>query len=138
MTDLLSGPASTTEDLREAADKHLWRHFAEIDEARRTPLPIMVSGDGCHVTDSGGNRYIDGISCLFCVNLGYSFVREMAEADAGPMAALPEYAAWWADNPARSRLAEKVASLAPDGVDKVFFSPSGGESNEAAWKMARE
>jgi len=138
MTDLLSGPASTTEDLREAADKHLWRHFAEIDEARRTPLPIMVSGDGCHVTDSEGNRYIDGISCLFCVNLGYSFGREMAEAAAAQMAALPYYAAWSTANPALIRLAEKVASLAPDGMDKVFFTPSGGESNEAAWKLARE
>jgi adenosylmethionine-8-amino-7-oxononanoate aminotransferase len=109
MTDLISGPASTTEDLREAADKHLWRHFAEIDEARRTPLPIMVSGDGCHVTDSEGNRYIDGISCLFCVNLGYSFGREMAEAAAVQMAALPYYAAWSTANrrssssPRRSR-----------------------------------
>ena len=138
MTDLISGPASTTEDLREAADKHLWRHFAEIDEARRTPLPIMVSGDGCHVTDSEGNRYIDGISCLFCVNLGYSFGREMAEAAAVQMAALPYYAAWSTANPALIRLAEKVASLAPEGMDKVFFTPSGGESNEAAWKLARE
>jgi adenosylmethionine-8-amino-7-oxononanoate aminotransferase len=138
MTDLLSGPASTTEDLREAADKHLWRHFAEIDEARRTPLPIMVSGDGCHVTDSEGNRYIDGISCLFCVNLGYSFGREMAEAAAVQMAALPYYAAWSTANPPLIQLAEKVASLAPAGLDKVFFTPSGGESNEAAWKLARE
>jgi adenosylmethionine-8-amino-7-oxononanoate aminotransferase len=138
MTDLISGPASTTEDLREAADKHLWRHFAEIDEARRTPLPIMVSGDGCHVTDSEGNRYIDGISCLFCVNLGYSFGREMAEAAAVQMAALPYYAAWSTANPPLIQLAEKVASLAPAGLDKVFFTPSGGESNEAAWKLARE
>jgi adenosylmethionine-8-amino-7-oxononanoate aminotransferase len=138
MTDLISGAASTTEDLREAADKHLWRHFAEIDEARRTPLPIMVSGDGCHVTDSEGNRYIDGISCLFCVNLGYSFGREMAEAAAVQMAALPYYAAWSTANPPLIQLAEKVASLAPAGLDKVFFTPSGGESNEAAWKLARE
>jgi adenosylmethionine-8-amino-7-oxononanoate aminotransferase len=138
MTDLISGPASTTEDLREAADKHLWRHFAEIDEARRTPLPIMVSGDGCHVTDSEGNRYIDGISCLFCVNLGYSFGREMAEAAAVQMAALPYYAAWSTANPPLIQLAEKVASLAPEGMNKVFFTPSGGESNEAAWKLARE
>src|SRR5215207_10161829 len=119
MTDLISGPASTTEDLREAAGKHLWRHFAEIDEARRTPLPIMVSGDGCHVTDSEGNRYIDGISCLFCVNLGYSFGREMAEAAAVQMAALPYYAGWSTANPPLIQLAEKVASLAPDGLDKV-------------------
>jgi adenosylmethionine-8-amino-7-oxononanoate aminotransferase len=138
MTDLISGAASTTEGLREAADKHLWRHFAEIDEARRTPLPIMVSGDGCHVTDSEGNRYIDGISCLFCVNLGYSFGREMAEAAAVQMAALPYYAAWSTANPPLIQLAEKVASLAPAGLDKVFFTPSGGESNEAAWKLARE
>ena len=138
MTDLLPGVSRSTDDLRAAADRHLWRHFAEIDEARRTPLPIMVSGEGCYVTDSEGKRYLDGISCLFCVNLGYSFGREMAEAAAVQMAALPYYAAWSTANPPLIRLAEKVASLAPDGLDRVFFTPSGGESNEAAWKLARE
>jgi adenosylmethionine-8-amino-7-oxononanoate aminotransferase len=138
MTDLITAGAYSTEDLREAADRHLWRHFAEIDEARRTPLPIIVGGDGCHVTDSEGNRYIDGISCLFCVNLGYSYGREMAEAAAIQMAQLPYYAGWSTANPALIRLAEKVASLAPEGMDRVFFTPSGGESNEAAWKLARE
>jgi adenosylmethionine-8-amino-7-oxononanoate aminotransferase len=138
MTDLIAAAPWSTEDLREAADKHLWRHFAEIDEARRTPLPIIVSGEGCHVTDSEGNRYVDGISCLFCVNLGYSFGREMAEAAAAQMATLPYYAGWSTANPALSKLAQKVASLAPEGMDRVFFTPSGGESNEAAWKLARE
>jgi adenosylmethionine-8-amino-7-oxononanoate aminotransferase len=138
MTDLMPGTTRSTDDLRAAADRHLWRHFAEIDEARRTPLPIMVSGEGCHVTDSEGNRYLDGISCLFCVNLGYSFGREIGEAAAAQLARLPYYAAWSTANPPLIELAEKVASLAPEGLEKVFFTPSGGESNEAAWKLARE
>jgi adenosylmethionine-8-amino-7-oxononanoate aminotransferase len=138
MTDLLPDVSRSTEDLRAAADRHLWRHFAEIDEARRTPLPIMVSGEGCHVIDSEGKRYIDGISCLFCVNLGYSFGAEMGEAAAAQLSQLGYYAGWSTANPPLVQLAEKIASLAPEGLDRVFFTPSGGESNEAAWKLARE
>jgi adenosylmethionine-8-amino-7-oxononanoate aminotransferase len=138
MTDLMPGTTRSTEDLRAAADRHLWRHFAEIDEARRSPLPIMISGEGCHVTDSEGKRYIDGISCLFCVNLGYSFGAEIGEAAAAQLSQLGYYAGWSTANEPLIALAEKVASLAPEGLDRVFFTPSGGESNEAAWKLARE
>jgi hypothetical protein len=43
MTDVIPAPTRSTEDLRAAADRHLWRHFAEIDEARRTPRGRFLS-----------------------------------------------------------------------------------------------
>jgi adenosylmethionine-8-amino-7-oxononanoate aminotransferase len=133
MTDV-----SQTRDYQQRAAAHLWRHFANLGAAAASPPRVIVRGEGCHLFDSDGNRYLDGVSNLFCVNLGYSFGDEFAEAAGAQLRELGYQSTWGSAHPRAIELAEAIAGLAPDGFEHVFFTPSGGESVEAAWKIARQ
>ena len=68
--------AATESTLQELAKRHLWMHFSRMgayDDGAE--IPIIVSGDGCYVWDEHGNRYLDGLSALFCVNIGHGRAR---------------------------------------------------------------
>lgn len=125
----------TTQEYREAASKHLWRHFAN---PKADGINIMVRGEGCYLYNSEGQRYLDGVSNMFCANLGYSFGDEFAEAAGAQLRTLGYQAIWGSSSTVAIELAERIASKAPEGLEHVFFTPSGGESVEAAWKFARQ
>lgn len=127
-----------TDRLRGSADRHLWRHFAQMGAADAREIPVIARGEGCYLIDTDGNRYLDAISNLFCVNLGYSYGAELGEAAAAQFAQLGYHSSWGSSHAPAIELAEKVASLAPEGMERVFFTPSGGESVEAAWKLAKQ
>jgi len=58
--------------LQEQAQRHLWMHFTRMGSfGPEHEVPIIVRGDGCYVWDDHGNRYLDGLSALFCVNIGH-------------------------------------------------------------------
>ncbi|WP_349826962.1 aminotransferase class III-fold pyridoxal phosphate-dependent enzyme [Brevibacterium litoralis] len=126
-------PTATLPDTDDGA--HLWRHFAPMADK---PSRVIESAEGCYLTDTEGNRLLDGIANLFCVNIGYSFGEEIGQAAAAQMAKLPYHSTWGSSHPTAVALAEKVASLAPGDLDHVFFTPSGGESVETAIKIARQ
>ncbi|MGB4777151.1 aminotransferase class III-fold pyridoxal phosphate-dependent enzyme [Microbacterium sp.] len=123
---------------RESAADHLWRHFAPALPTDRSDLKVIVKGEGCYLFDSDGNRYLDGLSNLFCVNVGYGYGEELGQAALAQYRELGYHANWGTTHPRAIELAERVAQLAPEGLDHVFFTPSGGESVEAAWKIARQ
>ena len=60
-----------TSDLQRLAKRHLWMHFTRMGAYGEADVPIIVRGDGCYVWDEKGNRYFDGLSALFCVNIGH-------------------------------------------------------------------
>ena len=78
--------SSMTVDLQQAARDHLWMHFTRMGGYQSGEVPIIVSGDGCYLTDSNGKRYLDALAGLFSVNIGYGFGEEIgpgrARADA--------------------------------------------------------
>src|SRR5215213_10449774 len=125
-------------DLRASAEQHLWLHFTRMSAARGEHLPIIVSGDGCYLTDIEGRRYLDGLAGLFAVQIGYSHGEEVGEAAAAQMRELPFYTNWSYAHPRAIELAEEVASLAPGDLNRVFFTSGGSEAVEAAWKLARQ
>ena len=57
--------------LQELAKRHLWMHFTRMSAYEQADVPIIVKGDGCYVYDEHGKRYLDGLSALFCVNVGH-------------------------------------------------------------------
>ena len=131
--------------LAESTRDHLLLHFArngaydlEGDGEGGAPLPVLVRGEGCHVWDDRGNRHFDGLSALFCSQLGYSFGEEFAEAAVGQMTTLPFATNWGVAHPPAIALAEKLAQLAPGDLNHVFFTCGGSESVETAWKLARQ
>ncbi len=96
---------------------------------------IITRGEGVHVYDSEGKEYIEGLAGLWSVAVGFSQPR-LVEAAAKQMAELPYYHtfAHKAHEPS-IRLAEKLAEMTPEGMDRVFFTNSGSEANDTVIKM---
>jgi adenosylmethionine-8-amino-7-oxononanoate aminotransferase len=101
-------------------------------------LLVLERGEGCHVFDTEGRRYVDGLSSLFCSQLGYSYGEEMAAAITAQLTTLPFNTNWNTAHPAALELSEKLVELAPAGMASVFFTSGGSESVEAAWKIVRQ
>lgn len=101
-------------------------------------LLVLERGEGTHVFDTAGRRYVDGLSSLFCAQIGYSHGEEMAAVAAEQMTRLAFNTLWGTAHPPALALAEKLAELAPPGIDRVFFTSGGSESVEAAWKLVRQ
>jgi adenosylmethionine-8-amino-7-oxononanoate aminotransferase len=124
--------------LQRAAKEHLWMHFTRMGGFETADVPIIVRGDGCHLEDSNGRRYIDALAGLFSVNIGYSFGDEIGQAAHEQMRELPFYTNWSYAHPRAIELAAEVASLAPGDLNRVFFCSGGSEAVESAWKLARQ
>ncbi|MDT7628055.1 MAG: hypothetical protein QOF99_8956 [Pseudonocardiales bacterium] len=98
--------------------------------------PMMVEkGQGAWVTDSEGNNYLDGMSGLWCVNVGYGR-EELARAAYDQLAKLPYYPLTASHQPA-VELAEKLNEWLGDDYI-IYYSNSGSEANEVAFKIARQ
>ena len=122
--------------LEALAQQHLMLHFTDMEAIRAEGLTIIERGEGIHVFDVAGNRYVDGLSGLYCVNLGHSYGERIGTAAAAQMARLPFTTNWTVAHPPGIELATKLAQLAPPGLERVFFTSGGAESVEAAWKLA--
>jgi adenosylmethionine-8-amino-7-oxononanoate aminotransferase len=121
--------------LQELAKQHLMLHFADMSVAAED-IPVIVRGEGSHIFDDEGNRYIDGLSGLYCLNLGHSHGEELGALAATQMATLPYTSNWTVAHQPSIELATRLAELAPDGFERAFFTSGGSESVEAAHKMA--
>jgi adenosylmethionine-8-amino-7-oxononanoate aminotransferase len=122
--------------LQQSARDHLLLHFSRNGSAN--PLLVLERGEGPYVFDVDGNRYLDGLSSLFCAQLGYSYGEELASVAAAQMQQLAFSTVWGAAHPAAVGLAEKLAEIMPGDLDHVFFTGGGSESVESAWKLVRQ
>src|SRR6267143_1166823 len=75
------------------AMRHLWMHFTRMGAYADHEVPVLVRGEGCYVYDEHGKRYLDGLSALFCVNIGHGRA-EIAEAAARQVRELGFYTNW--------------------------------------------
>jgi adenosylmethionine-8-amino-7-oxononanoate aminotransferase len=123
------------DDLQRSAADHLLLHFSK---QRLGDLLVLERGAGPYVFDTRGRRYIDALSSLFCAQIGYSYGEEMAAAAGAQLTRLAFNTNWATAHPPAIELAERLATLAPAGLTRVFFTNGGSESVEAAWKLARE
>ena len=98
---------------------------------------MLEHGDGPYVFDTHGRRYLDALSTLFCSQLGWSYRAEFGAVAAEQLERLAFASNWAMAHPSSVELAERVAELAPPGLDRVFFTSGGSESVEAAWKIVR-
>jgi adenosylmethionine-8-amino-7-oxononanoate aminotransferase len=130
-----SGALDTS--LQELAMRHLWMHFSRMGAyGAGREIPIIVRGEGCYVYDEHGNRYLDGLAALFCVNAGHGRT-ELGEAAARQVEELDFYTLWSYAHPRAIELAARIASLAPGDLNRVFFTSGGSEAVESALKLAR-
>ncbi|MDX6648057.1 MAG: hypothetical protein QOJ97_8 [Solirubrobacteraceae bacterium] len=129
--------AVSQSSLQELAKRHLWMHFTRMGAYAEHDVPIIVRGEGCHVWDDRGNRYFDGLSALFCVNIGHGRA-DVAQAGADQAKELGFYTNWSYAHPRAIELAARIASLAPGDLNRVFFTSGGSEAVESAMKLARQ
>ncbi len=130
-------PAAAGADLQEIARRHLWLHFSRMGGYDADhEIPIIARGEGAYVYDDHGNRYLDGLSALFCCNAGHGRA-DYGEAAAAQIRELDFYTNWSYAHPRAIELSQRVAELAPGDLNRVFFTNSGSEAVEAAIKVAR-
>src|ERR1700724_517587 len=124
-------------ELQQQAKRHLWMHFTRLGSYENAEVPIITHGEGCYVYDEHGKRYLDGLSALYCVNVGHGRA-ELGEAAARQAKELGFYTNWSYAHPRSIELAARIASLAPGDLNRVFFTSGGSEAVESAYKLARQ
>ena len=96
---------------------------------------VVAGGDGIHIIDAEGNRYIEGLGGLFCASLGFS-ERRLVDAAIRQLETLPFYHSFGGKTHETAvELAERLIALAPVPMSKVFFANSGSEANDTAMKL---
>lgn len=130
-----------TRALQALDSAHFLHPFTDHAALTKTGARVITRAQGIYVWDSEGNKILDAMSGLWCVNVGYGR-QEIADAAHAQMMKLPFYNAFFqTTNEPAVRLAERLASLAPtvDGrsFKHVFYSSSGSESNDSNVRMVR-
>jgi adenosylmethionine-8-amino-7-oxononanoate aminotransferase len=120
-----------------AAKRNLWMHFTRMSSYADGEVPVIVRGSGQYVFDSRGKRYLDGLAGLFVSQIGHGRT-EVAEAAARQGSELAYFPLWSYANPRAIELAQRLAELAPGDLNRVFFTTSGSEAVESAWKLAKQ
>jgi len=125
------------DDVQEAAKRNLWLHFSRMSSYQDSDVPVIVRGSGAYVYDQHGKRYLDGLSGLFVSQVGHGRT-ELAEAGARQAAELAYFPLWSYAHPKAIELAARLAEMAPGPLNRVFFTTSGSEAVESAWKLAKQ
>ena len=140
MSALYEPPTSPGQDWFPAARDNLWlsftRHSSFYGENRRD-VPMIIRGEGIYLYDDHGRRLIDGLGGLFTTQIGHGR-EELAQAAYDQIKKLDFFPLWGLAHEKAAALAERLASLAPGDLNRVFFSSTGSEAVESAWKMLKQ
>ena len=110
---------------------HPWEGLAELGKTRRT---FAEHAEGIYVWDEEGNRLIDGPGGMWAIQIGHGR-KEMADAIAKQVLEIPYYSPWGLSNSATSRLAGKIADIAPGDLNHVFFTTGGSTAVDTALRF---
>ena len=123
---------TTITELSRTSAESLWHPLMQHKHIQDAPPPVIVKGEGAILTDQFGNEWLDAIAGIWCVNVGYGR-EELAQVAYDQMKALGYLSPTMVAEPT-AKLAAKLLDLT--GMDgHVYFTPSGSEANEAAFKM---
>ena len=119
-----------------SADSHLVQSFADLNALKQPGARTVISeAEGVYVKTGDGQRMIDGIGGLWCVNIGHGR-KEMIEAITNQLKTLDYYSTFYNfTHPTAAALAEKIASLAPGSLNHVHFGNSGSVANDTAVRI---
>ena len=134
MSSLMNLP---TAELQRLDAAHHMHPFTHADGLASKGARVITRAEGCWLTDSEGERILDGMAGLWCVNIGYGR-RELADAAHRQIMDLPFYNTFFQTThvPAIA-LAQRLAQLAPGDLNHVFFASSGSEANDTNLRMVR-
>lgn len=123
-------------ELRAKARRHLGPHFTRKD-TWESEFPVFVRGEGSYLYDTTGQRHLDGLAGLFCVNMGHGRA-DIAKAAADQVGTLAYASNWGSAHVPAIEAATLIAELAPGDLVTTFFVNSGSEAVETALKFARQ
>ncbi|GGK45505.1 aspartate aminotransferase family protein [Nocardia camponoti] len=126
-----------TANREQAIRDNLFLHFTDHTGRTGADTPVIVRGEGAYLYDSTGKRYLDGLAGLFAVQVGHGR-EELAEAAYRQTKELAYFPLWGYAHPTAIDLAARLAEAAPGDLNRVFFTVSGGESVETAFKLIRQ
>jgi putrescine aminotransferase len=130
-----------TKDIQSLDSAHFIHPFTDHGDLATRGARVITKAEGIYIWDSEGEKMLDAMSGLWCVNVGYGR-KELADAAYQQMMTLPFYNSFFqTTNVPAVQLAERLASLAPKVGDRsfqhVFYSSSGSESNDSNVRMVR-
>jgi len=114
---------------------HYWLPFT-ANRAFKAKPRLFVAAEGMYYTAADGRRILDGMAGLWCVNAGHAQPR-IVDAIRAQAGSLDYVSSFQMSHPLAFKLADRIAALAPPGLDRVFFTNSGSESVDTALKIAR-
>jgi len=127
----------STQQWQAADAAHFLHPFTDFQALARKGSRVITSADNIWLRDSDGQRILDGMSGLWCVNVGYG-QEALVEAAARQMRELPFYNAFFQTaTPPAIELAELLAEVSPPAFRHVFFTGSGSEGNDTVVRMVR-
>jgi putrescine aminotransferase len=116
---------------------HYLHPFTDHKSLKAEKSRIITRGDGVYIWDSEGNKILDGMAGLWCVNVGYSR-KELVEAATRQLETLPFYNSFFKTaTPPAIELADRLTRLAGPGFPEVFFANSGSEAIDTIIRMTR-
>ncbi|MCX5685734.1 MAG: adenosylmethionine--8-amino-7-oxononanoate transaminase [Planctomycetota bacterium] len=132
---MTGGPQDPTHRLRAADKAHLWHPFTQMAEWAAGDPVVLDAGDREFLIDTDGNRYIDGVSSLWC-NLHGHQRPEIDRAIRDQLSRIAHSTLLGLAGGPSIELAERLVAVAPKGLTRVFYSDSGATAVEIALKMA--
>lgn len=123
--------------IQKTDNTHHIHPFSDTKELNEVNPRVIAKAQGVYIYDEQGNKLLDAMAGLWCVNIGYGR-QELVDVASKQMAELPYYNLFFktTTSPA-ALLAEKIASLAPAHMNRVFFTGSGSEANDTVFRMTR-
>ncbi|WP_445398051.1 aspartate aminotransferase family protein [Zobellella sp. An-6] len=123
--------------LQELDAAHHLHPFTDSQALHRKGTRVIERGEGVYLWDADGNRILDGMAGLWCVNLGYGR-EELIRAAEQQLRRLPYYNLFFqTTHPQATELAATLAGLLPGDMQHVFFTGSGSECNDTVVRMVR-
>ncbi|NHI01543.1 aspartate aminotransferase family protein [Oceanimonas sp. MB9] len=130
-------PESNKEALQRLDAAHHLHPFTDGRALQQKGTRVIERGEGVYLWDADGNRILDGMAGLWCVNLGYGR-QELIEAACAQLRQLPYYNLFFqTTHPPAARLAATLAGLLPGDLHHLFFTGSGSECNDTVVRMVR-
>jgi len=137
MSDSRTSSTRSTQEWQAADARHFLHPFTDFQSLAKKGSRIITRADNIYLWDSDGNKVLDAMSGLWCVNVGYG-QKALIDAATKQLGELPFYNAFFQTaTPPAIELAELLAEVSPPGFEHVFFSGSGSEGNDTIVRMVR-
>jgi putrescine aminotransferase len=135
MTQATAAKTSNTERWQNLDSAHHVHPFTNPGDLLQKPARIIESAEGVYLTDSDGNRMLDMMAGLWCVNMGYGR-KELIEAAHAQIQQLPYYNAFFkTSTPPAAELSSLLAEVSPAHINHTQFTGSGSEANDTGLKL---